>query len=59
MDFASAAAELDRCISGGLLAGQEAMIYKQALVKLVEGAASDAVLTVCYILMSMKPHGQT
>jgi hypothetical protein len=53
MDFASAATEVDRCISSGLLVDQEARLHKQALVKLVEEAASNAVLTVCYNLMKM------
>jgi hypothetical protein len=51
MHFLSVAAEIDRCISSGLLVGQEAILHKQALVKLLEGAASNAVLTVGYILI--------
>jgi hypothetical protein len=47
MDFASAAAEIDRCISRGLLAEQEATLHKQNLVELVDGAASNTVITVC------------
>jgi hypothetical protein len=59
MDFASAAAEIDRCISSGLLVGHEAMFHKQALVKLLEGAASNAVLTVCYISIKQQQKRQT
>jgi hypothetical protein len=58
MDFASAAAEVDRCISRGLLAGQEATLHKQNLVKLVEGAASNTVITVCYFVLHDLTHPQ-